>query len=70
MTKIKTYYAVIIQPGVGRWKSLQGWDQVFTVRRDAKEMANRARENDGWSARVVNATTEQAKDFGWISAES
>jgi len=51
---IKTETQYLVQINTGReWRTLTGWDDYHPTLADAEACAARARENDGWSARVV-----------------
>lgn len=48
-------YLVVISAGHPGYGPKVGWDTVWPTREAAEKCADRAREQDGWSAKVVEA---------------
>lgn len=60
---MKLYMVVIKTSPTSGYGPLVGWDEIYTTRRAAVAARDRARKH--WAARVVSATPERAKEFGW-----
>jgi hypothetical protein len=60
----KTYYTVLIAAGLpAEYSRKQGWDRVYASRADADACAERARSNDGWSAKVIELSASEAEHW-------
>jgi len=56
-------YLVVIAAGYPHdYSPKVGWDTLWLTRADAEQCAERARQNDGWSARVVETAPEGGED--------
>lgn len=58
-------YGVLIQTDGRGFRPVVGWDAAFGSRADAEACAVRARKQDGWDAKVIEMTPDEAQANGW-----
>lgn len=65
MNKTSTKFVVLIAAGNSDYGPKVGWDALHSSRAEANATAKRARANDGWSAKVIRLTLDEAVHYGW-----
>jgi hypothetical protein len=67
MTKASNVFAVQVKVGINsEYSALVGWDRLWATQGEADAYRERAARNDGWTARVVSLTLDEAAAYGWI----
>lgn len=65
MAKSGSMYGIMIATGTGPYRWISGWDALYATLAEARAAAKRASANDGWSARVVEITADEAAAYGY-----